>query len=100
MPKLNYRVFEVTVVLSSYENRLINFYDAPTHYAWLLDRAVNRDLIICGNNGLCFKNEIVLPNGVNGTLVYLLLFCSGFCQKQTNSPIFVTALFLFFFAFF
>lgn len=66
MTKLNYRVFDVTIVLASYENRLINFYDAPTHYAWFLERAVDRDLIICGNDGLCFKKEIVLPNAVNG----------------------------------
>ena len=65
MPRLNYRAFEVTIVLSSYENRLINFYDAPVHYEWLLNRAVDRDLIRCGNDGLCFKKEIVLPNGVH-----------------------------------
>jgi len=64
LPNLNYRAFEVTIVLSSYNNRLINFFDASTHYGWLFAHATERDLIRCGSDALCFRQEIVLQNGI------------------------------------
>lgn len=66
MLHLNYRVFRCMIILSSYQNRLINLYDAPVLYEWLRDNVQTRGLISCGTDGLCFKKEIVLPsNGIH-----------------------------------
>ncbi|CAB9512295.1 seizure threshold 2 [Seminavis robusta] len=65
MRRLNYRVFEADIVLASYENRLINFYDSYVHYEWLRAHAADRSLVLCGSDGLCFKKEVILANGVH-----------------------------------
>lgn len=66
MSRLNYRAFQANVVLSSYENRLINFFTAPALYEWLYSHVEDRNLIKCGTDGLFFKKEVIVENGVNG----------------------------------
>lgn len=65
MTKLNYRAFKANIVLTSYENRLINFFPAPMLYDWLDSHAKERGLVKCGGDGLCFKKEVVIENGIN-----------------------------------
>lgn len=61
MPFLNYRAFEATVVLKSYNDRLINMFDAGTLFKRLHVEAEDREMLRCGNS-LCLK-----PISLNGS---------------------------------
>jgi hypothetical protein len=60
MLKSNYKAFEATITLKSYRNRLIDKYDAPALFAWLMSNTKNRGLIPCGADGMCFKREVIV----------------------------------------
>ena len=97
MLKLNYRVFRCMIVLSSYNNRLINLFEAPVHYEWLANNVGSRGLISCGSEGLCFKKEIVLPNGIHckqDCLLFVAQSVSSVAQPwfQQSASLFVTNL--------
>jgi hypothetical protein len=57
MGKMNYRAFEATIVLKSYEDRFIGMFNSEDLFSRLFIEAEERDMIRCGN-GLCFKKGI------------------------------------------
>jgi hypothetical protein len=71
MLKSNYKAFEATIKLKSYRNRLIDKYDAPALFGWLMSNTKNRGLISCGADGMCFKREVI----VRGTHSICFLTC-------------------------
>jgi hypothetical protein len=71
MLKSNYKAFEATIKLKSYRNRLIDKYDAPALFEWLMSNTKNRGLIPCGTDGMCFKREVI----VRGTHSICFLTC-------------------------
>ena len=54
IPFLNYRAFEATIVLKSYNDRLIDMFDAVTLFERLCIEAEDREMLCCGN-ALCLK---------------------------------------------
>jgi hypothetical protein len=54
MPFLNYRAFEATIVLKSYNDRLIDMFDASTLFERLCGEAEDREMLKCGS-ALCLK---------------------------------------------
>lgn len=56
----NYQCFKARIVLKSYEDDYISKYDSPTLYGWLTSNISGRNMIACGNNGLCFKREVLV----------------------------------------
>lgn len=71
MLKSNYKAFEATINLKSYRNRLIDKYDAPSLFGWLMSNTKNQGLIPCGADGMCFKREVI----VRGTHSICFLTC-------------------------
>jgi hypothetical protein len=69
----SYKCYEATIVLKSYGDKLIDKYDGPTLFGWLLSHAKERDLLHCGPGGLCFKQEIV----ARGTQSMCFLACDN-----------------------
>lgn len=49
MPFLNYRAFEATIVLKSYNDRLIDMFDASALFERLCVEAEDREMLKCGN---------------------------------------------------
>lgn len=72
----NYKAFEATIVLKSYNNRLIDMWEGPMLFKWLTSNIKKRNLVLCGSEGLCFKKQII----VRGTHSVCFLVCGG------NSP--------------
>ena len=68
---LNFRVFEATVVLKSYKDRLIDMFDANILFTRLCIEAENREMLKCGN-ALCLK-----PISVKGSQ----------CESESNSRV-------------
>lgn len=58
MDGLKYAVFEATIVLSSYRNKFIDFYDSNRLFGYLFSNASTHDMIVCSADGLCFKQPI------------------------------------------
>ena len=54
MPCLNYRAFEATIVLKSYNDRLIDMFETGALFERLCIEAEDRDTLSCGN-ALCLK---------------------------------------------
>ena len=67
MPFLNYRAFEATIILKSYNDRLIDMFDANILFERLCIEAEEQDMLRCGN-ALCLK-----PISVNGSYCKSLL---------------------------
>jgi hypothetical protein len=57
IPKLNYRVFEATVILINYRDRFIDMFDSEELFSRLFAEAEDLDMIRC-DRGLCFKKGI------------------------------------------
>ena len=72
----NYKAFEATIVLKSYNNRLIDMWEGPMLFKWLTSNIKKRNLVLCGSEGFCFKKQII----VRGTHSVCFLVCGG------NSP--------------
>lgn len=49
MPCLNYRAFEATIVLKSYNDRLINMFETETLFERLCIEAEDRETLSCVN---------------------------------------------------
>lgn len=49
MPYLNYRAFEATIVLKSYNDRLINMFETETLFERLCIEAQDRETLSCTN---------------------------------------------------
>jgi hypothetical protein len=59
----SFRAFSTKIVLSSFCDPSLSRYDASTLFKWLSSTSNNRQMLRCGEKGLCFKTEIL----VNGT---------------------------------
>lgn len=57
MPMLNYRAFEAHINLKSFQNKMIDQFDANSLLQGLYAVAEERDLIRCGD-GICFKRGV------------------------------------------
>lgn len=56
----NYKCFLAKIALRSYKDALISKYNGPVLFQWLCSNIVGRTVLICGDEGLCFKKEIVV----------------------------------------
>lgn len=85
MQHLNYNIFKASVVLKSYGDRMINMFDAPSLFKWLMQNAASQRLLPSGPTGLCLDTEIQVQDtittcfitydlGIKGS-VDLILLC-------------------------
>lgn len=72
MDGLKYAVFEATIVLSSYQDKFIDFYDSNRLFGYLFSNASNHDMIVCNADGLCFKQSIPV-HGSECKIVHVIL---------------------------
>eukprot|EP00536_Pseudo-nitzschia_multiseries_P007031 jgi/Psemu1/194486/e_gw1.157.96.1 len=76
MPFLNYRAFEATIVLKSYNDRLINMFPARKLFERLSVEAEDREILRCGNS-VCLK-----PISVKGS--HSMCFITLYQGDQTK----------------
>jgi len=72
MPHSNFKIFQTSIFLASYKDVLIDSFEAPVLFNWLMTNAESRGTTVCGK-ALCFKTEII----VRGTHSMCFLISDG-----------------------
>lgn len=86
IPKLNYRVFEATVILKNYKDKFISKFNGQELFQRLYAEAEEREMIRC-EQGLCFKKGI----SVRGShCKYLFVLC--LCERVVKINLLCNAL--------
>ena len=70
---MNYRAFEGTIVLESYDDKTIDRFDASKLYQRLRLEADSHDILICGDDALCFKKSVSVKGSHSKSSVEPLL---------------------------
>jgi hypothetical protein len=81
--KSNYKAFETNIILKSYRNRLIDMHEGPLLFQWLVSHSKERNVILTGPGGLCFKREVI----VQGTQSICFLTCDGSVKDKMKIQI-------------
>lgn len=84
MPKLNYRVFEATVILKNYQDRFIRMFDSEELFSRLYTDAEDLDMIRCGD-GLCYKKGISVKGSHCTYQKFLSRLFPGYCFLSLES---------------
>ncbi|KAG7353587.1 hypothetical protein IV203_002942 [Nitzschia inconspicua] len=84
IPKLNYRIFEGTIILRSYGDPFIDMFGSKSLFRRLQCESSSRDLLDC-KNALCFKKPIsikgsqsicfLVPHETDDTKMNLVVLC-------------------------